>query len=79
MNRLSLTERELGSAEAAAAAPVRVLLVEDDPLDAELVLDQLGEHGLVVESRVVERRDDYLAALDQFRPDRKSTRLNSSH
>lgn len=69
MNRLSLTERELGSAEAAAAAPVRVLLVEDDPLDAELVLDQLGEHGLVVESCVVERRDDYLAALDQFRPD----------
>lgn len=69
MNRLSLTERELGSAEAAAAVPVRVLVVEDDPLDAELVLDHLAEHGLAVESRVVERQDDYLAALDGFRPD----------
>lgn len=49
--------------------PVRVLLVEDDPLDAELVLDRLAEDGLSVESRVVDRQDGYVAALDDFAPD----------
>ncbi len=48
---------------------VRVLVVEDDPLDAELVIEQLGSEGLCTESRVVANAPDFQLALDGFDPD----------
>lgn len=54
---------------AAGPLELRVLLVEDDPLDARLALDALHGDGITVEHRVVEHREDFLAALAGFHPD----------
>jgi CheY-like chemotaxis protein len=43
--------------------PLRVLLVEDDPDDAELIVRALREAGLAVEARVVASEADLRAAL----------------
>src|SRR5690606_26398818 len=48
---------------------LRVLLVEDDPLDAQLALDALREDGIDGEHRVVDDRDGFLSALSDMRPD----------
>ena len=48
---------------------VRVLIVEDDPLDAELVLDRLGEGGLDVDSRIVADEVGFRRGLREHRPD----------
>lgn len=53
---------------APAAETVRLLLVEDSPLDAELVLDELRDDGLALDFRVVEAEPDLVAALQDFRP-----------
>ncbi|MBX3725086.1 MAG: response regulator [Xanthomonadales bacterium] len=68
MNQPSLTERETGERQPGVDA-IRVLVVEDDPLDAELVLDRLAEDGLSVSAQVVDQREAYQAALDGFGPD----------
>ena len=47
---------------------VRILQVEDSPLDAELVLTELDHDGLDYEVRLVEDEAAYLDALDTFRP-----------
>lgn len=49
--------------------PVRILLVEDDPLDAELILDELRADALAFEARVVDDEGGFDAALDAFAPD----------
>ena len=54
--------------------PLRILMLEDSPADAELNEHALRRAGIAFESLRVERREDYIEALD-----RKSTRLNSSH
>ncbi len=48
---------------------IRVLVVEDDPLDAELVIEQLGTEGLRIATRVVANAPDFQLALDDFDPD----------
>lgn len=48
---------------------IRVLVVEDDPLDAELVIEQLGAEGLRIATRVVASAPDFQLALDGFDPD----------
>lgn len=48
---------------------IRILLVEDVPTDAELVVDDLREDGIVCEVRCVDVEDDYVDALDTFKPD----------
>ncbi|MEZ5460323.1 response regulator [Dokdonella sp.] len=48
---------------------LRVLLVEDEPLDAELILDQLREDGMSIESRLVDDEKGFLAALEEFDAD----------
>lgn len=54
----------------AIAPPVlRVLLVEDSELDAELVLDQLRDDGLDLEWRRVEDEPAFAGALATFAPD----------
>jgi len=48
--------------------PIKVLLVEDNPFDAELELDVLRSAALLVEERVVWTEPDYRAALAEFDP-----------
>ncbi len=46
------------------SAPLRVLMVEDNPADAELVLHALRRGGYDVHARRVDTRDDMRAALE---------------
>ncbi len=48
---------------------IRVLVVEDDPLDAELVIEQLGSEKLRTQSHVVATAPEFQRALDAFDPD----------
>ncbi|HSQ91240.1 MAG TPA: diguanylate cyclase, partial [Nitrospiraceae bacterium] len=47
------------------ATNLNLLLLEDSPNDAELILDVLQEAGFSVASRRVDSQDEYLRALDQ--------------
>lgn len=51
------------------AAALRVLLVEDEPLDAELIIDELRNDDLAIETRLVDDEDGYRHALDSFDAD----------
>ena len=44
--------------------PLRLLLLEDDPIDADLVAATLSEAGLECIARRVDTRSDFLAALE---------------
>ncbi len=44
--------------------PIRLLIVEDAPADAELMVHALRRHGYAPEWRYVDNQEDYLAALD---------------
>lgn len=48
---------------------LKVLMLEDEPADAELAAHALREAGIVFSSRCVETRDSFISALDAFRPD----------
>ena len=48
---------------------LRILLLEDSPLDAELVLTRLTEDGVASEAVRVETRADYLTELERDRFD----------
>jgi signal transduction histidine kinase len=70
MNRSNSIESEPDrSAPGALPLSARVLLVEDDALDAELVLDQLREDGVDVDARVVHDEAGYCQALREFGAD----------
>jgi two-component system, cell cycle sensor histidine kinase and response regulator CckA len=45
--------------------PLRLLLVEDDPIDADLVVATLSEAGLACITRRVDTRSDFLTALSE--------------
>jgi diguanylate cyclase (GGDEF)-like protein len=49
--------------------PIRVLLVEDAPAEAELTIRQLQKGGLNCECLRVETEERFSAALTEFRPD----------
>lgn len=51
------------------AKPYSFLHVEDDPLDAEYVREQLAESGIQCEIARVESRDEFVRALEQAPPD----------
>jgi two-component system cell cycle sensor histidine kinase/response regulator CckA len=53
----------------AAAPPLRVLHVEDVPADAELAVRELRKAAFDFETRRVETREAFVAALKDFRPD----------
>lgn len=48
---------------------LRVLLLEDDELDAELTERQLHKAGIAFVGRRAATRDDFIAGLAEFRPD----------
>ncbi len=50
-------------------ATLRLLIVEDDPTDAELVLRELKKNGFDPECRRVDTREAFLTALEDDRPD----------
>jgi diguanylate cyclase (GGDEF)-like protein len=58
----------MDGSERSARAPIRTLLVEDNPLDVELELEELRSAGLVVEERVVFTEPEYRVALNEFDP-----------
>ena len=47
---------------------IRILLVEDSELDAELIVDHLAEDGLGVDARRVEDEESFSSALGEFTP-----------
>lgn len=49
--------------------PVRILMLEDNPADAELCEIILNKAGMALDVRRVERREDFVSALEQFKPD----------
>lgn len=60
----------------AAKLPIRILLVEDEPADAELVVDDLRADGLAFVDLRVDTEDGYLQALESFQPDIVLSDLN---
>jgi PAS domain S-box-containing protein len=46
-------------------SPLRVLLLEDDPRDAELVQEKLASDGIACEMTRVETQADFIASLEQ--------------
>ena len=48
---------------------IRVLVLEDVAVDAELMERELRKNQLSIVSRCVQTRDKFLSALDEFRPD----------
>ncbi len=52
-----------------AKAPLRILLVEDSELDAELILDELSQDGLVFTAQRVDDEVAFVAAINDFAPD----------
>jgi len=48
---------------------IKVLLIEDRPEDAELLLREMRRGGLVIDARRVETESAYEAALGEFAPD----------
>jgi two-component system, cell cycle sensor histidine kinase and response regulator CckA len=49
--------------------PIRILILEDVPADAALVERELRRSGLKFVARCVETEPEFLAALDELRPD----------
>jgi two-component system sensor kinase len=49
--------------------PTKVLIVEDNPADAELLEIRLVRAGVPVVSQRVETEEEYVQALDEFHPD----------
>jgi PAS domain S-box-containing protein len=48
---------------------VKVLLLEDDEIDGDLILDALRSGGVVTESKRVVLRSEFLLALEDFKPE----------
>src|SRR5918997_2187001 len=49
--------------------PLRILILEDVPMDAELVEYELERARIPFASRRVDSRDEFLRELEEFRPD----------
>jgi len=48
---------------------LRILILEDVPMDAELVEYELQRTNINFDARRVDTRDEFLRELDEFRPD----------
>jgi two-component system, cell cycle sensor histidine kinase and response regulator CckA len=47
---------------------IRILMLEDNPTDAELVEHELRKGGIVFQSKRVETREDFISQLEEFTP-----------
>lgn len=47
---------------------IRVLILEDVPLDAELISRELRKEGFEFDSHIVERKEDYIKEVDEWHP-----------
>ena len=45
--------------------PIKILIVEDNAADADLVLDELRRAGFAPESKCIETEPEYLAELEK--------------
>lgn len=52
-----------------AQEPIRVLILEDNPADAELIQFELEEAGLAFSSKVVMTEEDFIREIQEFSPD----------
>jgi signal transduction histidine kinase/DNA-binding response OmpR family regulator len=50
-------------------SPVRILILEDKPQDADLMVRKLEQSGMAPEIRVVGDRSHYIGSLENFAPD----------
>ncbi len=48
---------------------LKILILEDEPTDAELAIQALRKAGIAFSFRRVDTRDGFVAALDEYRPD----------
>ena len=48
---------------------IRILILEDNPADAELVQFELAEAGIAFTPKVVTTKKDYVHELQEFSPD----------
>ena len=48
---------------------IRILILEDNPADVELIQHELRRAGLAFTARVVETRDGFLEGLSEYDPD----------
>jgi PAS domain S-box-containing protein len=55
--------------QAAIKKELRVLMLEDSPTDAELMEHELRKAGITFISKRVEMRDEFVQALEDFKPD----------
>ena len=51
------------------AEPLRILILEDNPVDTELVQFELKETGFIFTSKVVMIKEDFVYELKEFSPD----------
>lgn len=51
------------------AVSLKILLLDNNPADAETVQQLLKKADIQFECRIATNRDQYLLALDQFQPD----------
>ena len=51
------------------AEPLRILILEDNPTDAELVQFELQEAGFTFNSKVVMTEEDFVRELQDYCPD----------
>ena len=49
--------------------PLRILMVEDNPLDAELIKRELKKDGIPFVDRLVETKEAFHKAIQEFKPD----------
>jgi PAS domain S-box-containing protein len=66
---MSFSSGDLRVASSAVPAPTRLLMVEDDPRDAELALYRLERAGLQIDATTVDNEADFRAALSGGRFD----------
>ncbi|HLX11560.1 MAG TPA: response regulator [Bacteroidota bacterium] len=52
-----------------APGPLRILLVEDNPSDAELIEFELRNAGLAFSSRIIDSENEFIEILSSFAPD----------
>ena len=57
------------SGDRSMTEPLRVLILEDNPADAELAQFELQEAGIVFISKVVMTEEDFVRQIQEYRPD----------